>query len=279
MSFERVGKYLKAHEKDLEQWQEQSKKGEPPMSLVAMAQVLSSRDGIRVGVRMGEQPTGMIIVDLHGDASTISSFARPLFLQVLSDFGVLINDFQSWTFQAQGKEISLAGKLSPTGLRRLLSVVDSPVSDGVAADKAACRKTEAEKSRDYFRAVLGMGDDMKHSMENLKTVAQAGKYCENYAKRIERLPILGVDESFPQYSWFVSDLLRRVSFSVKMTGIQTGVRQAQGSYNTYGYGYGNAYDAAANGRVVRAEGRSVATTDLHQVRATLISVTAEVRRK
>lgn len=45
------------------------------------------------------------------------------------------------------------------------------------------------------------------------------------------------------------------------------------------YGYGNCNDVAANGRVIRAEAKGIAVTDLHQVRAMLISVTAEVRRK
>ena len=75
-------------------------------------QLLSNMQGIRIGVRIGEQPSSKIAVDLHADASSVASFAKPLLLQVLSDKGALINDFQSWTVQAKGSEISLAGTLS-----------------------------------------------------------------------------------------------------------------------------------------------------------------------
>ena len=96
MSFERVGKYLKSHEKDLVEWQAQDE-DKVPLQLTDVAQVLSGVQGIRIGVRVGQQQSSKIVVDMHNDASRISSFAKPLLLQVLSDKGALIEDFQSWT--------------------------------------------------------------------------------------------------------------------------------------------------------------------------------------
>ena len=90
--------------------------------------MLSNIEGIRIGVRVGEKQSSKIVVDMHSDASPVSSFAKPLLLQALSDKGALIDDFQSWTVQTKGSEISLAGMLSASGRRRLLSVVGSPVS-------------------------------------------------------------------------------------------------------------------------------------------------------
>ena len=46
--------------------------------------------GIRVGVRIGEQPSGKIAVDLRGDASAIAPFAKPLLLMILADTGASI---------------------------------------------------------------------------------------------------------------------------------------------------------------------------------------------
>ena len=83
--------------------------------------------GVRIGVRIGEEPSGMIVIDMQGDASIVESFAKPLVLQIMADRGVSPSTtLQSWTAKAEGNEISLAGKLSKSGLRRLLSVVDSP---------------------------------------------------------------------------------------------------------------------------------------------------------
>ena len=63
MSFERVGKYLKVHEKSLQEWQANDRNDRLPMSAGRHGHVLSNVQGVRVGVRIGEQPSGMIVVD------------------------------------------------------------------------------------------------------------------------------------------------------------------------------------------------------------------------
>ena len=130
MSFERVGKYLKAHQKELDEWQADLRPNDE-------RKLLSNIQGIRIGVRIGEKQSSKIAVDLPTDASPVASFAKPLLLQVLADKGALIEDFQSWTVQTKGSEISLAGTLSASGRRRLMSVVDSPVSENSVAGRRA----------------------------------------------------------------------------------------------------------------------------------------------
>ncbi len=229
MSFERVAKYLKSHQKDLDEWQA---KDTSPVSLNDLAQMLSSIEGIRIGVRVGEHQSSKLVVDLHTDPSLVSSFAKPLLLQVLSDKGALIEDFQSWTVQTTGSEISLAGTLSAPGRRQLLSVVDSPVSDNSVAKEPSVSPGElpamqAKKSREYFRAVRGMADDLKNDMRNAKNLASTHLFLDKYAKRIERMPILGVDEELLNYSAFVANTLRQATGSVKTMGIQSNARGTQ----------------------------------------------------
>lgn len=302
MSFERVGKYLKAHQKELDEWQA---KEERPMKLNEVADVLSNVYGVRIGIRIGEQQSSRIAVDLHTDGRGIAPFAKPLLLQVLSDKGALIEDFQSWTLQTKAAEISLAGTLSADGRRRLLSVIDSPVHENTLAEapsaSLADSATEAKKSREYFRTITGMANDLKDNMQNAKNLASTQMYFDKYAKRIERMPILGVDEELVKYSAFVANTLRQCTGSVKTMGIQSGARQAQvtggGDYGgDYGYGYGGyrygAYGgyggfdpyadvkaAGAEKRRIRAEEKAIAATDIQKLRQDLIAQTTDIRRK
>jgi hypothetical protein len=274
MSFERVGKYLKAHQTSMDEWR---------ANLTTTTDLLSNVQGVRVGVRIGEQPSGMIVVDLRGDASAIAPFAKPLLLQILSDAGALINDFESWNVQAKGSEISLAGKFSGSGLRRLLSVVDSPISSDVAVAEAPgvspgeLPATQAKKARDYFRTIMGMADDLKGDMKSARNLASTQMYFEKYAKRIERMPILGVDEELLKYSAYVANALRQSSMAVKTMGIQSGVRQASiiPSWDDYGYGV----YVGGDRRVVRAEEKAIAATDIQRVRQEIIAATTDTRRK
>jgi hypothetical protein len=302
MSFERVGKYLKAHEKELDEWQSQDA-SKMPMKLTDMANLLSNIIGVRIGVRIGEQQSSVIAVDLRTDAYSISSFAKPLLLQVLSDKGAMIDDFQSWTAQTKGSEISLAGTLSTSGRQRLLSVVDSPVQENTVANEPYVSPGElpaaqAKKSREYFRTIVEMADDLKDDMKNAKNLASTQLFFDKYAKRIERMPILGVDEALVDYGAFVANTLRQATGSVKTMGIKSGVRQAQitgadvsGGYYGYGYGgyrygayggYGPRGEVRAVGserRVVRAEEKAVAATDVQQLRQAMIAATTDIRRK
>jgi hypothetical protein len=302
MSFERVAKYLKAHQKQLDEWQSKS---ERPMTLTDLASLLSNVQGIRIGVRIGETQASKIAVDFHSDASPISSFAKPLLLQVLADKGALLEDLQSWTVQTKGSEISLTGTLSASGRRRLLSVVESPVSENSLSQSPGVSPgeqpaTEAKKSREYFRTIVGMATDLKQDMRNAKNLASTQLFLDKYAKRIARMPILGVDEELLNYSAFVADTLRQATGSVKTMGIQSGVREAQITgadvyAGDYGYGGGYRYGAygaygrrgqmaevkavEADRRVVRAEEKGIMATDVQKLRQDLIAATTEIRRK
>ena len=143
-SFERIGKYLKSRQKQLDEW---------GADLLQLTKLLDTIQGVRIGVRIGEQPSGMIVIDVRGDASMAESFAKPLLLQFMADRGGAIDDLQSWTAKAQGHEISLAGKLSKSGLRRLLSVVDSPARREFGRRAAGKpRRTAGDPSQGFAQA-------------------------------------------------------------------------------------------------------------------------------
>jgi hypothetical protein len=188
-----------------------------------------------------------------------------------------------------------------------MSVIDSPVSENSVSKAPSVSPgelpaMEAKKSREYFRAVVGMADDLKRDMRNAKSLASTQLFFDKYAKRIERMPILGVDEELLDYSAFVANTLRQASGSVKTMGIQSGVRQTQatgggvysannGYYGYGGYRYG-AYGAYGRGaqmadikaagaqkRVVQAEETAIMATDVQKLRQDLIAATTDIRRK
>ena len=98
--------------------------------------------------------------------------------------------------------------------------------------------TQATKSREYYRTVVGMADDLKNDMKSAKNLASTSLFLDKYAKRIERMPILNVDEELLKYSAFVASQLRQASQAVKTMGIQSGVGQAGITSSSDDSGYG-----------------------------------------
>jgi hypothetical protein len=297
-SFERIGKYLKSKQKHLDAW---------GADLMQLVRLLDTVQGVRIGVRIGEEPSAKIVIDLRGDASPVEPFAKELVLQFLADRGASIKDLQSWTAKAQGHEISLAGKLTKSGLRRLLSVVESPADEHSAGEAMVSPgelpAIQAKASLTHFKTVEGMANDLKADMNNSKTLAQTSVWFDKYAKRIERLPTLNVDPELVQYSRFVAGQLRKASVSVKTMGIQSAARGAQvmggdvsydpypgrwGAYGAYGAvpGLGAGFDPTAQAnakeeqrRAIRAEEKGIAATDCQQIRQTIIAATSDIRQK
>jgi hypothetical protein len=298
LSLNRIGKYLKSRQKQLDKW------GADASSL---ANLLYSVKGVRIGVRIGEEMSGRIVVDLQGDASPMAPYAKELLLQIMSDRGMSISDVSDWTAKAEGNEISLSGKLSKAGLRRLMSVVDSPATEtkeAKAASPGEAAATQAKASLTHFKAVTGMANDLKADMRSSKNLASNSLWFDKYAKRIERLPSLNVDPELLQYSAFVANQLRQASLAVKTMGIQSGVRQAQitgssvgggsdyvdsygyryGAYGVYNggadvYGMGTVKEVGAQRRVVRAEEKAGMATDVQKIRQDIIAATTDIRRK
>ena len=66
-SFERLGKYLKSKQKRLDQW---------GADLLQLTKLLDSVQGVRIGVRIGEQPSAMIVIDVRGDASIAEALCQ-----------------------------------------------------------------------------------------------------------------------------------------------------------------------------------------------------------
>ena len=160
-------------------------------------------------------------------------------------------------------------------------------------------------SRDHYKAIQSLLKDLKESMKDLKSLSHSMVFFDKYAKKIENLPILSVDEELLAYSGWVAGQLRDAAAAVRTMGIRSGAREAQtfgtlgpsnvaafggGAYGPYGgggaWGVRYTYDplsdvkgTEAARRVVRSEERSIMTSDVHTIRDQLVRASADIRRK
>jgi hypothetical protein len=311
---ERVLKYLKT-KKALDAF---------PGDRVDLAKLVASMDGIRVGVRIGEKLTGKISLDFSEDPAKAEPFAKGILLEALSDAGMRIEDLESWKPEVKGMTVSLSGELTSGGLRKLLSVVEAPAaaedtdknaaeaeSDPKSASPGDVAANQAKATLRYFQSVTKFLGDLKNDMRDLKTMGQSAVWCDKYARKIEKLPLLGVDPEMLDYGKFVATSLRGGALDTRNTTIDTAAAQTQvagagsgaynpGYYGGYGYGRGaygggwygggNVFGArAAAGAAVREQGhekviirtqaRGDIASNLQSIKTDLAQVTLDVRRK
>ena len=76
-----------------------------------------------------------------------------------------------------------------------------------------------ETTQEYYKSINHLMADLKSRKGEERTFGQVGVWFQNYAKKIDRLPILNVDEEMLQYGQYVADQLRNASMAIKGYGI------------------------------------------------------------
>jgi hypothetical protein len=224
----------------------------------------------------------------------------------------MLDELREWTPTVNENEFVLKGKLDKAGLRKILSLVDSPTTSGNAAIAKPKKEPQpgatpadpkmlmAEKTKAHFKEVNAMFGDLKKDMKDAANLAVTSTYFDRYAKRIERMPILDVDPAMIDYSSWVAGELRAAAGSVRTMGIRGNARESQVNYSdvdyNYAYGYrsgwygssayavpvddgvGAVKAVGAERRKIRAEEKATAATDVHTIRANVIDATNKIRR-
>lgn len=299
-SWERVGRYLKEKEEFLK---------EASVDIKEATDTLVGIRGLRVGIRIGEQPTATVAVDFNSPVAFPPEFAKKLLIDTLDDAGAHFDDLQPWQCKVSGNVISLSGTLSRDGLRRLGSLIDSPSpaqaaereAEGVVSPGDAKAKTIAA-SQDYFKSVTEMFEDLRKDWKELKTLASGAVYFDRYARRIEQMPTLNVDKDLLEYGRYVSGQLRAAAGSVRTMGIRGGARKAQitgydvGPAYSYSYAtpwggyrfgwspgglqgeYDNVRRVGSERRKIEAQERAQMATSVYTIRDQVVAATSEVRQ-
>nr|MCU0978730.1 hypothetical protein [Pirellulaceae bacterium] len=277
------------------------------VDLDKLSQALASARGITLGITLVEKRYGGLKIDFSEDVSMTADFAKPLLLEALANQGAMIDEFNDWTVNVTTNQISLKGVLEPSGLRRILSLLEPPHSPDYTPPKPSSgtqpeELTVALASQEYFKTIETMLEDLqgKRKSTEFVTWGQVGLWFERYAKKIDNLPILNVDNELLDYGAFVSDSLRQSETAMKGIGAKSGYRETQApnvqaysgrsvaAYGPYGgsaYGYRYGYNPKLSMALdfqqdaqIRTQERIAGNANAHFIMQGLDQATSAVRR-
>ncbi len=205
-----------------------------PMKPQELAELLASLKGVMLGITFQDQAYGKIKVDFGQDASALAPIAKPLLLAVLRHRGAIIEDFEDWELAVSGQQMTLGGKLSSSGVMRLSSLIELPthviaseqVADNQGDENAQDEpQSMVEATQAYFKSTEEILKDLRRHKGQGKSIGTYGMWFENYARKVERLPMLNVDEEMLNYGTFLSTQLRNASMAIKGIGIRSRPRE------------------------------------------------------
>ncbi|MDZ4657501.1 MAG: hypothetical protein SH868_07960 [Bythopirellula sp.] len=261
--------------------------------------VLESLRGATLRVAIGKTAQAQLRIDFGSDIALLQPIAKELVLSVLDDLGANVSDMASWKINFKPQAIHMEGPLSQDALRRIFSVVELPstkfstlkdTGGETESSEAAPESMIRESSLTYYRSIDVLLKDLRRDLKGQKASAAI---MERYARKIDRMPILHVDEELLNYGSGVANALRSMALTKRQGGVAYGVDTAGmggGGYANYsvGYGYfgneiGDPYAGARTSAADRASMKASAMADANYARVEgfkgIEEATADIRRK
>jgi hypothetical protein len=247
-----------------------------------IAQIVSTLRGVALRVAVGKQCQGRLQIDFDADVAPLAEVARPLVLDALDNLGFRTDELAAWDFKLVDKSIHMQGVLSTDAQRRVFSVIELPAAKTKeeTAPKSGSSPTGDNEVRDrsqaYFKSTQVMLDDLRKGLKDTKATSA---WMERYARRIDELPVLNVDELLIDYGDKLAETLRIMAVSKRQAGIRYGVRATEdrGYYGGYSYGE-DAYTRTADRSQARKEEMAVSADTRVEGWRLIDDATADIRR-
>jgi hypothetical protein len=194
-------------------------------NLNSTIQLISSMKGLVVQISFATKVQAVARLDFEVPVSLKSDVAKSLILEALENMELSLPQIADWNCTVAGKSITMSGELDNDALRRVFSLMELPTTKFSSLKEEDIednsQATIAKCSQAYFHAVDAMVADLKKRTK-VNSGGDAG-WIERYAAKIDRLPVLHVDEELLTYGEKLTETLRIISGSRKMTNMQGGI--------------------------------------------------------
>jgi len=270
------------------------------VSLTDAVKLLTSLEGVVIEVSVGETAVARSRIAFSQEVRLTEAVAKQMVLDALDKIGLRVDEFADHQFKVDGYSITAEGPLTTDGLRRMLSVIEIPTTkfsqvDPELVGKESSADDVATASQAYFKSVLALLDDLR--TDRNKTSTHGGMdavWMDRYARKIDRLPILNVDDDLLEWGTKTAETLRVMSSARKGAGLAAGAQKSTlrtdaYSGNYYNYTYGNSSNYNSGGTSATETAKNKAQIDRqYQNRATAKRVegwqliddaTADIRRQ
>ncbi len=267
----------------------------------ALAKLAGSVRGATLGITVGDTAGGAVRVDFTEPLQLSAAVLKPILLEILARHGAMVDDFESWEPSVQGNTFMLKGTLSTAGTRRVLSVLELPPALAHSLDQVSSNSPTGSggpsPSQLYFQSVKSLLDDLrlKPKTDHVQTAGQAAIWYDKYARKIDQLPLLNVDQTLLSYGADIAGGLRDANSALRGIGMRSAVRTVNNAdsggstaglayaYGGYNYGY---YDMRSGDRVAADANTAIRTQERVSGVATVQSIwknideaTAMIRRE
>ncbi len=252
--------------------------------------LISSLKGLVLKLSFSDKVQAVARIDFGMPVTINEKVAQKLVLGALEELELSLPGTEDWTCSVSGQSITLSGDMNTDALRRIFTLMEVPTTKFSSLKDADfeddSQATMAKNSLAYFHSVDSLLQDLKKRTKS-NSSGDSG-WTERYASKIDRLPILHVDQELLTWGEQVSETLRIIAGSRRATNLKgasadraaqsaAGFSSSNGGYGYGAYNYtsprvasnnaGNARaDATASGTSVKLQGWTLIDNSIIEIR-------------
>jgi hypothetical protein len=229
--------------------------------VAVLSEKIAKIKGLVITVNVTEEINVLIRADFDLEPTIMTPFAKELAREMLTDFGLPVNDIKDWEVKAVGSSVVASGKLSLAGMQHLLMPFEPPApwttggggETGMANEPAKVEPLDpAKASQAYYQAIVKILDNIQVQQASMQMTANVFK---GQARRIDNLPILNVDPVLLAWGSRVSEALMR-GVQLAAVGQQRAIAASSGVASPVAYTNDNEYYENGYNNTATAETRA-----------------------
>lgn len=199
----------------------------------ALYNLLVGLKGFRLAITVSQNTSAAMTFDFSSPTTPQAALLKPILIELLEDAGAAIDELKDAQVSLEPNSAVLSFTLTDAGLRRVMSLVPQATmsysrsaaqgSKENAADVAATRK--------YYRETNRLVADLQRANRTAKDYQKTAAWHDSFARRIEQLPVVGVDPEMLDYGAGVAQKLHMLAASLRGTKVDLAALQAGAQYN------------------------------------------------
>lgn len=198
----------------------------------ALTALLLKLQGMRLAIDVDSRINAAVAFDFLGAPGPVAEHLKPLLIELLDDAGARIEDLSAATVKVDGHSVSLVMPLSDPGLRRLMTLILTPISINPSEytpnpeyvkknpPKAVSSSDMGQATLKYFELVNNTVRDLQILNRRAKEYDRTATWHDTYATKIQNFPTTNVDPEAVQYASYIAGGLQTLASSLRGLPVQ-----------------------------------------------------------
>lgn len=188
----------------------------PGTDLDGLAQLLASAKGLRLALQVKDEIRGELRIEFNKPVKPFEHLLHVVLAFGVKTLGDGLPDLKGWTMEIKDQTVIFQRGITPKEFAHLLESIQPQTSlAGLGATEGKNGPGDkAFTARRYFQQVSMLTTELNQRTAKMSDYDLAAMTYQNYAQRLDRLSVYGVDEELVKYGNSVSNKLRVIAESL-----------------------------------------------------------------